>query len=464
MNPQDALVKLWNLTDLPRQALGQVSLKGADPVLPSSFHVGTAAQTSIAAAALAACELGHLRGQPRQHVAVDMAHAALECSGWFSLDGRVPDIWDKFSGLYRCKDGWLRIHANFAHHREGALRLMGIDPTTATRADAEKAMSGCTTFEFEDAAAAAGLVVAALRSFEEWDAHPQGQAVAAQPLMTIERLDAGPGKTPPAMLLPVLGANQLPLAGVRVLDLTRILAGPVCGRMLAGLGADVMLVNSPHLPNIESIADTSRGKLSCHIDLKTQAGVKQLEALAGQAHVFVQGYRPGGLDALGFGPEQLARMNPGIVVVSLSAYGTQGPWAHKRGFDSLVQTATGFNHAEMQASGADSPRALPMQILDYATGHLMAFAAAAALHRQQREGGSWLVRVSLAQTGAWLRSMGRVAAGFGVKAPARDLFVKTSDSGFGKLQAIGPSALLQRTPVHWQRPSVPPGTHLPAWP
>ena len=463
MKPQDVLAQLWRLTDLPQQALGQVSLTGDDPVLPSSFYVGTAAQTSIAAAALAACELGHLRGQPRQHIAVDMAHAALECSGWFSLDGRVPDIWDKFSGLYRCNDGWVRVHANFAHHRDGALRLMGLNPATASRADAEQAMLAWSAFAFETAAASAGLVVAAARSFDEWDAHPQGQAIAAQPLMHFERI----GDAAPRALLKI-STKQLPLAGLRVLDLTRILAGPVAGRMLAGLGADVMLVNSPHLPNIASIADTSRGKLSCHLDLKAPAGVHRLQTLAAQAHVFVQGYRPGGVDALGFSPQQLAALNPGMVVVSLSAYGTQGPWAQKRGFDSLVQTATGFNLAEMQAEtevkGASAPKALPMQILDYATGHLMAFAAAAALHRQQREGGSWLVRVSLAQTGAWLRAMGRVAHGFGISPPAREPFVETSDSGFGQLQAIRPSARLERTTVVWQRPSMPPGSHPAIWP
>ena len=459
MKPQDVLAQLWSLTDLPRQVLGQVSLTGDDPVLPSSFYVGTAAQTSIAAAALAACELGHLRGQPRQHVAVDMAHAALECSGWFSLDGRVPKIWDKFSGLYRCSDGWVRIHANFAHHRAGALRLMGLDPVTASRADAEQALLAWSAVAFETAAANAGLVVAAVRSFAEWDAQPPGQAIAAQPLMHFERIgDAAPHA------LEKIPANQLPLAGLRVLDLTRILAGPVCGRMLAGLGADVMLVNSPHLPNIESIADTSRGKLSCHIDLKTPGGVQNLQKLAAQAHVFVQGYRPGGLHALGFGPQQLAALNPGIVVVSLSAYGTQGAWAPKRGFDSLVQTATGFNHAEMQASGANAPKALPMQILDYATGHLMAFAAAAALHRQQREGGSWNVTLSLAQTGLWLRAMGRIADGFGVSPPGREPFVETSESGFGQLQAIRLSAQLQRTALGWRRRSMPPGSHAAIWP
>ena len=459
MNPADTLADLWHSCGLPAQALEHAVLTGGDPVFPSSFAVGTAAQTSIAAAALAACELGHLRGQSRQKVTVDMAPASLECTGWFSLDGKVPELWDKFSGLYACADGWVRIHANFAHHRDGALRLMGLAPDSATRADAEQAMRGWRATEFEQAAADAGLVVAALRSFESWDAHPQGRAVAGLPLMTFERV----GDAPP-MALPQLGALDRPLGGLRVLDLTRILAGPVCGRALAAYGADGMLVNAPHLPNIESIADTSRGKLSAHVDLRTAEGKATLARLVSQSHVFVQGYRPGALASLGFGPQEVAQQRPGIVCVSLSAYGHTGPWQARRGFDSLVQTAMGFNHAEAAAAGSAAPKPLPMPILDYATGHLMAFAASAALHRQAREGGSWHVRMSLAQTGQWLRSLGRVGDGFGTKPPDRRPHLESSASGFGELVGFRHSAQLVATPCRWDRPSMPPGTSPPAWP
>ena len=459
MNPANALADLWQLGGLPAGALRHAVLTGRDPVFPSSFAVGTAAQTSIAAAALAACELGHLRGQPRQEVAVDMTHAALECTGWFSVDGRVPELWDKFSGLYPCADGWARLHANFAHHRDGALRLMGLAPETATRADAERAMLTWRATEFEQAAANAGLVVAALRTFEAWDAHPQGQAVAKLPLMTFERV----GDAPPRRL-PTLTAGERPLTGLRVLDLTRILAGPVCGRALAAYGADVMLVNAPHLPNIESIADTSRGKLSSLVDLRTPEGRTLLDRLASASQVFVQGYRPGALAQLGLGPEALAQRQPGIVCVSLSAYGQTGPWQARRGFDSLVQTAMGFNQAEATAAGSAQPKPLPMQILDYATGHLMAFAASAALHRQAREGGSWHVRVSLAQTGQWLRSLGHVSNGFDVERPDRQPFLESSPSGFGELVALRHSARLATTPCQWVRPSVPPGASSPEWP
>ena len=197
MNANEALSRVWKLGQLPPDALCHATLSGADPVLPSSFAVGTAAQVSIAAAALAACELGHARGQIRQDVHVDMLHAALECVGWFSVDGRVPEVWDKFSGLYRCADGWVRVHANFAHHRSGALRLLGLTPETAQRADAERALEAWRALDFEQAAADHGLVVAALRRFDEWDVHPQGQVVAAQPLLTFERIgDAPPNPLP----------------------------------------------------------------------------------------------------------------------------------------------------------------------------------------------------------------------------------------------------------------------------
>lgn len=459
MTARQALEAIWRQALLPEDALAFAQLTGADPVLPSSFAVGAAAQATIAAAALAACELGHQRGVPRQQVAVDMAHAALECTGWFSLDGRVPDLWDAFSGLYRCADGHVRIHANFKHHREGALQLLGLDAATATRADAEQALMRWRAIDFETAAAERGLVATALRRFADWDATPQGRAIAAQPLFTLERIgDAAP------LGLPPLRADQRPLAGLRVLDLTRILAGPVGGRALAAHGADVLLLNSPHLPNIEAIAETSRGKLSAHVDLQTDAGRATLRGLAAEAHVFSQGYRPGGLAARGFGPAELAALRPGIVYVSLTAYGTQGPWAARRGFDSLVQTAMGFNHAEGEAAGDGKPRPLPMQILDEATGYLMAFGAATALRRQQREGGSWHVQVSLAQTGQWLRGLGRVEGGLAAARPDIAPLLETSASGFGALRSVRHSAVLARTPADWPRPSMPPGSHAAAWP
>jgi hypothetical protein len=464
MQPSDTLAALWCAAALPVAALERVTLTGAEPALPSSFAVGTAAQTALAAAALAATEIGAYRNGLRQQVRVDMRHAALESSGRFTLDGRTPELWDKLAGLYACgpdgADGWVRLHTNFAHHRDGTLRLLGLPPGPDTPREAvAAALRGWRALTFEDAAAGAGLVVAALRRFDEWDAHPQRAAVARLPLVAVERI----GPAPPRPW-PVLGREARPLEGLRVLDLTRILAGPVGGRTLAAYGADVMLVNAPHLPNIEAIAETSRGKLSALADLREPTDRAGLRRVLEDAHVFVQGYRPGALAALGFGPSEVASVRPGIVVVSLSAYGESGPWAGRRGFDSLVQTATGFNHAEALAAGADQPKALPVQILDVATGHLIALGAQAALLRQQHEGGSWQVRVSLARTAQWLRELGRVAHGFDGARPDFGGVMVTSLSSWGTLSAVRHAAEFSRTPARWTRPSAAPGTHPLAWP
>ena len=387
------LASLWRDAEGPHDALARVTLTGGEPVVPSSFAVGTLLQASVAAAALAATEVGRARGGPAQHVSVDAADAARESAGRFTLDGAEPEMWDKLSGVYRCggtrnAPGFVRIHANFAHHRDGALALLGLAPGPATeRVQVEQALLAWEAEEFEQAAAERGLVVAAVRSPAAWAAHAQSAALAALPLVAIERIEGA--EAPPRSWHPTSVADALPLAGLRVLDLTRILAGPVAGRTLAAYGADVMLLNSPSMPNIASIAETSRGKLSAHVDLRTEAGRAALRGrVRGGADGFLQGDRPGGLDALGFGADELARMAPGIVCVSLSAYGHRGPWARRRGFDSLVQSATGLNVAEAEAFGSVEPRALPLQALDYGAGFLLRLrrvdgaAAAAARGRQ----------------------------------------------------------------------------------
>lgn len=457
----NAIEPIWRAAGLPVDALRRLTLSGREPVLPSSFAVGCAAQASLAAAALAATQIGVHRNGLRQSVRVDMRRAALECVGRFAIDGRTPELWDRLAGLYACGDGrWVRVHTNFAHHRDGVLRLLGL-PTGAdtTREAVAAALRGWQAFAFEDAAAQAGLVVAAVRSFDEWDAHPQSAAIAAQPLVAIEKIGEAP-----SLVWPALPVDASPLLGLRVLDMTRILAGPVGGRSLAAYGAEVMLVNAPHLPNIEAIIDTSRGKLSALADLREPTGRDGLRAVLRDAHVFVQGYRPGALAALGFAPSDVARTRRGIVMVSLSAYGETGPWAGRRGFDSLVQSATGFNDAEARAAGSVQPKALPMQILDMATGFLIAFGTQAALLRQQAEGGSWQVRVSLARTGQWLRELGRVEHGFDAPNPDFGGLMEAAPSGYGELTAMRHAAEFSHTSARLRRPSVRPGTNPLAWP
>jgi CoA-transferase family III len=467
-SPGEPLGVLWRDAGLPSTCLSQVSLTGLDPVLPSSFAIGTAAQCSIAVAGLAASLIGEKRGGGVRKVSIDMGKALLECTGFFSLDGKTPEVWDPIAGLYACgssrneaKAGsnWVRLHTNFAHHRDGVLKILGLPTGSSTTKQAvAAALQSWDAQEFEKTASDAGLVVAAVRSFDEWDSHPQARFIASQPLISFEKIgDADP------MLWPDHASGARPLQGLRILDLTRILAGPVCGRTLAQYGADVMLVNSPKLSNIASIADTSRGKRSTHIELTDAQGAAELQRLVKDAHVFIQGYRPGSLAALGFDPLSVTKHRPGIVYVSLSAYGDEGPWGQKRGFDSLVQTATGFNLAEAQAAGEDQPRAMPTQILDYATGFLMAFGAQAALYRQATQGGSWHVKVSLARTGLWLRSLGPVRDGFAVVKP--DVASFTEETASGRLIAMRHAAqfsgpeFLPKTLL----PSMPPGSHPPQW-
>jgi crotonobetainyl-CoA:carnitine CoA-transferase CaiB-like acyl-CoA transferase len=459
-DPTDVLANLWRAAGQDDAALGEVEFTGAEPVLPSSFAVGTAAQATIGAAALAASELWRLRTRRRQRVHVDMRAAAIEFRSerYLRVNGKVPDEYhDNIAGLYRCGDGrWVRLHTNLPHHCSGLLALLGCehDPKAVART-----LDGWKAEKLEDAAAEAGLVVTACRSFAEWDAHPQGQAVAELPPFTIEQIGDAPAKP--------LAAAGRPLAGIKVLDLTRIIAGPVCGRTLAAHGADVLLVTGAHLPSmLPLVIDTGRGKLSTSLDLRQPSAREALAALVRDADVFVQGYRPGAIAAHGFSPQQVAKLRPGIVYVSLCAYGHEGPWAKRRGFDSLVQTASGLNDAEAQAFGSSEPKALPAQELDHATGYMLAFAAMSALGRRAQQGGSWHVRCSLAQTGYWFRNLGRVD---GMKCPdprsadVRDLLEETP-SGFGQLTAVRHAATMSETPPRWTLQSVPLGTHPPTWP
>jgi len=460
-NSSQALAALWRHAGQPDAALEAVTLSGAEPALPSSFAVGTAAQISIAASALAAAQLWRLRSGRQQQVGVDMRNAAIEFRSerYMRVAGAARgEIWDKIAGLYRCGDKrWVRLHTNFPHHRDGVLKLLGCE---YSREAVQRALDGWEAEKFETAAADAGLVASMARSFAEWDAHPQGRAVAALPVFSIERI----GDAPPEPLPP----GDRPLAGIRVLDLTRVIAGPVCGRTLSVHGADVLLVTGAHLPQVMPLVmDNGRGKLSTFIDLREANERDTLAGLARDADIFVQGYRPGAVNENGFGPEEIARLRPGIVYVSLCAYSHEGPWANRHGFDSLVQNANGLNHAEAEAAGAKQPKPLPAQAIDHASGYLMAFGAMTALARRAAEGGSWHVRVSLAQTGHWLRGFGRVPDGLAFPDPGdKDVQdrLEENDSGFGRLTTVRHAATMSETLPRWARPSVPLGTHRPEWP
>ena len=459
--PRHILAELWTSNGGNAADLDAVTLTGNEPVLPSSFRVDAIAQVSVAAAALAAAAIWKARTGQAQQVSVDMLHAAIECRSerYLRVEGKPPPpAWDAIAGVYRTGDGrYVRLHTNFPHHRDNVCKVLNCEPV---RENVQAALMKWEGVAFEAAAYAGGCVVSLMRTRDEWLATEHAKALAALPLITFEKIGEAPPRTWPK--------GDRPLAGLRVLDLSRVIAGPVAGRTLAAHGADVMLVAGPDLPSIPwLVIDTGRGKLSTHIDLTSPAGKATFEALLSKADIFSQGYRPQSLAGLGFPPQDATRINPGIVCVSLSAYGHAGPWSGRRGFDSLVQTSTGFNHAEGQAAGIEGPKELPMQVLDHATGYLMAFGAMMGRLRQAREGGSWLVRVSLAQTAHWLWSLGRIDGGLATPEPGKEAvapLIEAMPSGFGELRAVCHSAILSATPAIWSRPAVPLGTHPPVWP
>src|SRR5712672_1813599 len=460
-SPREILADLWTLAGGDLAALDAVTLTGEEPQLPSSFRVAAAAQASIAAAGLAAAQIWKLRAEQSQNVAVDMRHAVIECRSerYLRVDGKPPPpAWDAIAGIYRTRDQrFVRLHTNFRHHRDAVCRVLNCKPE---RDDVQAALLQWDGEAFETAAYAGGGVVAMMRSHGEWSELPHARALAELPLVSIERIGEAASRPWPG--------GDRPLAGLRVLDLSRVIAGPVAGRTLAVHGADVLLISGPDLPAIPWLTiDTGRGKLTSFADLKSGQGRQVLRELLANADIFSQGYRPQALAALGFSPQDAAKLNPGIVYVSLSAYGHAGPWAERRGFDSLVQTSTGFNHAEGQAAGVDGPKELPAQMLDHATGYLMAFGAIMAKARQSREGGSWHVRVSLARTGQWLWNLGRVADGFkteDLKGETVQPFIEEIPSGFGPLRSVRHSAALSKTPAFWARPAMPLGSHPAEWP
>jgi crotonobetainyl-CoA:carnitine CoA-transferase CaiB-like acyl-CoA transferase len=460
-SPREIIADLWTLAGGEPATLDAVTLTGEEPQLPSSFRVAAAAQASVAAAGLAAAQIWQLRSGQSQDMTVDMRHAVVECRSerYLRVDGKPPPpTWDVIAGIYKIGDGrYVRLHTNFPHHQAAVCKVLNCKPV---RDEVQAALMGWEAEAFETAAYAAGGVVAMMRSHDEWSASPHARALAALPTITIEKIGEAPPKP--------WSAGDRPLAGVRVLDLSRVIAAPVAGRTLAAHGADVLLISGPDLPAIPWLTiDTGRGKLTSFVDLRSEQGRGVLPDLLAAADIFSQGYRPRAIANLGFAPEDAARINPGIVYVSLSAYGHSGPWAERRGYDSLVQTTTGFNHAEGQAAGVEGPKELPAQMLDHATGYLMAFGAMMAKARQSREGGSWHVRVSLAQTGRWLWNLGRIADGLktaDLQADAVSPFFEQVPSGFGPLRAVSHSAILSKTPARWERPAMPLGSHPPQWP
>jgi crotonobetainyl-CoA:carnitine CoA-transferase CaiB-like acyl-CoA transferase len=434
----------------------EVEVSGTDPVLPTRLPIGEAAACVLGACGVAVNDLWELRTGRRQQARVEVRAAAAALLSFALLRGGSSELrrlQGPTTALYRARDGgWVHLHGGFAHLRDGLLELLGCEDDAVQIAGA---VARWDAQALEDALAERGLCGALARSAEDWLAHPQGQALAACPLLDVERIAPGP----PEPLPP----GDRPLAGVRVLDLTRVLAGPTCARTLAEHGADVLRVQAPHLASVPPfVFDTGHGKLSTHLDLREAGAVAELLALVRTGDVFSEGYRAGSLARRGFGAEELAAIRPGIVVVSIDCYGHTGPWRERRGWEQLAQTVTGM---AVEQGGAEAPRLVPAAATDYTTGYLGALGAMVALARRAREGGSYRVRVSLSRTAMWLLGLERVdgaPAGFDETWLGR--YRQTTATPDGPVEHLGPVLELSETPPHWSRASAPPGTHPPAWP
>jgi crotonobetainyl-CoA:carnitine CoA-transferase CaiB-like acyl-CoA transferase len=383
------LTDAWHALGGDPELTALVSTQG-DVGLASVLPVGRLAVGAVGAQRLAAEELRADDGRPSR-VLLDVAHVGVAFRSERFLRLRGVPAGAGFAPLSRflpTADGWVRLHANYPHHREAALRALGDDPVAAV------ARRG--SLDVEAAVVAAGGVAAAVRTEQEWAAHPQGAAVRTLPLLSLRRVGDAPSR-------------PRGVEGLRVLDLTRVIAGPVGTRTLASYGADVLRVDSPRLPeDPAALLDTGPGKRSAHLDLARPADRARFAALLAEADVLVQGYRPGALAAHGLGADALADRYPGLVVVTLSAWGSAGPWAHRRGFDSIVQAASGI--ATATAASDRSPGTLPAQALDHAAGHLVAASVLRALTESRRQGGTWHAELSLAQLAAWLLAAPRPPA------------------------------------------------------
>ncbi len=434
-----------------------IEITGRDPILASTFPIGEAAAAALAACGAAASELWAQRGGARQQVSVDVRAAAASLLGYAfqRLDGNATPRTNQGNpavALYECADGrWIHLHGGFPHLRAGTLDVLGCG------FDAEEIAAACrrrNAQELEDSLAAVGMCGAMVRTATEWRAHPQGQALAPLPAVEILRIaDAAPQPLP---------QGDRPLAGIRALDLTRVLAGPACGRALAEHGADVLLISSPKLPSIPPfVMDTGHGKRSAFLDLDRPVDASTLRKLVRGADVFAQGYRGGAMERRGFGPDDVARLRPGIVYVSINCYGHEGPWRERPGWEQLAQTVTGIASAQ---GSPQHPQLIPAAACDYTTGYLAAYGVMLALARRATEGGTWHVRASLCQTAMWFERLGTTcdpSAATGIGDPA-DLMMQT-DTPFGSLTHLAPATRMSVTPPRWDLPTTPLGTHAPVW-
>jgi crotonobetainyl-CoA:carnitine CoA-transferase CaiB-like acyl-CoA transferase len=424
--------------------------------LPSIFPVTDLAASAMGAAGLAAAELIASVGGDHPSVRVDRRLASF----WFGFSVRpqgweLPAAWDAAAGDYATADGWIRLHTNAPHHRKAALSVLGVP---GEREQVAHAVARWKKAELESAVVGARGCAAAMHTLDEWTAHPQGQAVAAEPLV---RIDGGTSGANPAWPVP----RDRPLQGIRVLDLTRVLAGPVATRFLAGLGGDVLRIDPPgwEEPGLEP--EVTLGKRTARLDLRTEAGRSVFARLLSEADVLMHGYRSNALSGLGFDAAARQSIRPGLVDMSLDAYGWTGPWAERRGFDSLVQMSSGIASEGMRVLGKDKPHPLPVQALDQACGYLMAAAVLVGLKRRLETGRGSVACTSLARVAALLVGH-RQSPDTPLLAPETpaDLSDAIEATVWGSARRIAAPVVVEGAPLAWVgRPPGPLGVSSPVW-
>jgi crotonobetainyl-CoA:carnitine CoA-transferase CaiB-like acyl-CoA transferase len=456
---RSAIEHAARLAGLALAAGTDVTIEGGDPVLASRFHLGEGAATALA---LVGQEVGRIweeRGERPQAITVDVRHAAASLHSFMllRLKDSVPPVDTRpgrqVMGVWPCRDGrYIFLHSSF-DHGAGIMAELGLGPE-ATPAQIAAATAQRDAFELEDALAAKGLCNAACRTNEEWLAHPQGALLATKPVIELTKI----GESPPEPLV----AGERPLSGLRVLDLTRVLAAPTCARTLAEHGADVLHIASPKLPTIDLFEmDTGHGKRQAWLDLDDAAQAETLRGLVRGADIFSQGHQLGSLARRGFGPEEVARLRPGIVYVSENAFGHEGPWAHRPGWEQLAQATTGVCVVN---GGEGAPVIAPAAMNDYTTGYFGALGTLMALRRRAREGGSWLVTVSLSQTSMWFYRMGHdldASAASGIGDPGA--IMEERETGYGAMTYLKPALRMSDTMPRWELPTAPLGSGEAVW-
>jgi hypothetical protein len=426
----------------------------ASGALPSAFSVTDLACASIAAAGQAISELLHQQTGRVPEVEVDRRLASF----WFSSSIRpvgwsVPPLWDPVAGDYATGDGWIRLHTNAPHHRAAAETVLG---ACADRAAMASKVAQWAKGDLEQAVVDAGGCAAEMRSWRQWQTHPQGLAVNAEPLIDFARQHSQNAKA-------WQGSVAQPLAAIKVLDLTRVLAGPVASRFLAGLGADVLRIDPPTWNEPGVVPEMTLGKRCARLDLHDPADRHVFEHLLKDTDILLHGYRADALERLGYGVAERQRLAPGLIDVCLNAYGWSGPWQNRRGFDSLVQMSSGIAEAGMRCKHADKPTPLPLQALDHATGYLMAASAIKLLAERLSDGRGGSARLSLARTAKLLIEHGR-----GTEAPLRaedegDQGLLLEQTAWGPAHRLHVPLQITGTPLQWAIAAGELGSHRAQW-